>query len=263
MESLKKVVLKIDLIRVIYKYLRFWGGPYRCNVCSTQLRRFFPVSIDLRQRAKASGFPYEFSRMETLNFEQCNCPFCLASDRERLYLMYLEQYATENDNSILEFAPHPPAAKLLKEKYQHYKTADLMRKDVDIQLDICDMKEIKDNSFDFVLCSHVLEHVSDCDKAMREILRILKPDGQAIIMVPLFWDVKSTLEDPSHNTDELRLKHYAQEDHVRLFARQDFLDRLNKAGFKINQLLPSSFDQKKVKEYAIADNSILYVCSKN
>ncbi len=125
------------------------------------------------------------------------------------------------------------------------------------------MKELQNNSYDFVICSHVLEHVSDPDKALREIFRILRPEGTAIIMVPLFWDVLATVEDESHNTDELRLKHYGQNDHVRLFSRQDFLDRLNESGFKVTQLRPTKFDQQKIKENAIADNSILYVCSKN
>ena len=187
----------------------------------------------------------------------------LSSDRERLYLIYLEKYLRRNDKkySILDFAPNPVFSKRLRRSSHLYTSADLFRKDVDIIIDICDMKEIRDSSFDIVICSHVLEHVPDPDKAMRELFRIMRPEGKAIIMVPLFWDVKETVEDIKHDTNELRLKHYGQDDHVRLFSRQDFLNRLNVAGFKVEQLLPTEFDQKKIKQNAISDNSILYVCS--
>jgi SAM-dependent methyltransferase len=129
-------------------------------------------------------------------------------------------------------------------------------------MDICDMKDIQDNQLDLVICSHVLEHVPDPDKALREIFRILRPGGKAILMVPLFWDVKDTIEDKAHDTDELRLKYYGQDDHVRLFSRIDFLNRLDTAGFSVAQLRPPDFDQKKIKENAIASNSILYICQK-
>jgi len=91
----------------------------------------------------------------------------------------------------------------------------------------------------------------------------MRPTGKAIIMVPLFFDVKATAEDVRHTTEALRLKHYGQDDHVRLFSRNDFLTRLNGAGFSVQQLLPSDFDQEKIKQNAISNNSILYVCSKS
>lgn len=255
----------MKLFETLYKYLRFWGGEYRCNICSTRVRKFFPLSSDLQRRAKANGFLFDFKRLETLNYEQCNCPFCMSSDRERLYILYLEKYlsSTTKRYSILDFAPNAAFSKLLRARNYDYTSTDFYRADVDIRMNICDMKEVLDNQFDFVICSHILEHVPDPDKAIREVLRILKPEGKAIIMVPLFWDVKETIEDPSHNTDELRLRYYGQDDHVRLFSRNDFLNRLHTAGFKISQLKPDDFDPHDIRENAIAENSILYVCQKN
>jgi 2-polyprenyl-3-methyl-5-hydroxy-6-metoxy-1,4-benzoquinol methylase len=124
------------------------------------------------------------------------------------------------------------------------------------------MKEISDGSFDFIICSHVLEHVPSPEEALKEIFRVMRTDAKAIIMVPLFWDVKATIEDPAHTTDALRLKYYGQDDHVRLFARHDFLHRLKNAGFHVDELRPSEFEEKEVRENAISDNSILYVCTK-
>src|SRR5687768_14211116 len=198
----------MSILKKVYKYVRFWGGPYRCSVCLSRTKEFFPLSADLQRKAKSNGFAYDFRRMETLNYDQCNCPFCLSSDRERLYIIYLEEHFNDSRKtySILDFAPNMDFSRRLRKKNYNYSSTDLYRDDVDLRMDICDMKEIQDNQFDLVICSHVLEHVPDPDKALKEIFRILRPGGKAIIMVPLFWDVEDTVEDESHNTDELRLK---------------------------------------------------------
>src|SRR6218665_443045 len=95
------------MISLTIKYLRFYGGSYVCNVCKKPVRKFYPFSNSLERSAKVAGFPYSFKRMETLNYENCNCPFCLSSDRERLYLLFLESYFSKNPGrfAILDFAP--------------------------------------------------------------------------------------------------------------------------------------------------------------
>ena len=248
------------------KYIRFWGGALHCNICNRPLRKFFPFSTDLQQAARTHGFPYDFRRMETLNVDQCNCPFCLSNDRERLYLIFLLAYLQKNPGKfrLLDFAPSPKFSKRLRSLPQiDYTSADLLRDDVDVQVDICDLSLFGDNSFDIIICSHVLEHVSDADKAMRELARVLKPDGWAIIMVPLFWDVSETIEDSAYNNAALRTRHYGQYDHVRLFSHDDFIARLSAAGFNVRQVTPGSLDPEQIRKNAIAANSILYVCTLN
>ena len=253
------------ILKLLYKYFKFWGGAYKCIICNTRVRKFFPFSNDIQKNARSQGFPYDFRRIETLNFEQYNCPFCMASDRERLYLIFLEKYFQDQSKKyfILDFAPSPAFSRKLRKISQiNYVTADFFRNDVDLQVDICNMEKIGNDHFDFIICSHILEHVPYPDHALREILRIIRPGGLAIIMVPLFWDVLETVEDAAHTTDKLRLRYYGQEDHVRLFSRVDFLKRLNSAGFSVQELRPSDFDQRKLKENAIAENSVLYICGK-
>jgi len=134
---------------------------------------------------------------------------------------------------------------------------------MDLKLDICNMSSIANDRFDFIICSHILEHVPSPEKALEEMHRILKPGGNAIIMVPLFWDVKETAESPDHVTEEERWKNYGQDDHVRLFAKQDFLNRIKKAGFNIKEFTVKDFESSEIDRNAISSNSILYVAHKS
>ena len=45
----------------------------------------------------------------------------------------------------------------------------------------------KDNTFDFIVCSEVLEHIIDYQSALSEINRILKPQGKLAVSVPKFF----------------------------------------------------------------------------
>jgi SAM-dependent methyltransferase len=255
----------ISWIRTSLTYIRFYGGYFRCNVCKRPVRRFFPFSKQLLRTAKEAGFPYDFRRMETLNFDNCNCPFCLSSDRERLYLLFLHNYLQECNTliSILDFAPNAAFSRALKKVPMiEYASADLYRDDMYRRLDICSMSTVEDNTFDILICSHILEHVDHPEKALSEIYRVLKATGIAIIMVPLFWDVKGTVENKHDDTDQSRARYYGQNDHVRLFSRNDFLNRISGASFLVREWNTTNFKTTDVRRLAIAGNSILYICSK-
>src|SRR5688500_17328773 len=119
----------MSFLRSIIKVLRFYGGRYHCIVCGRRVRAFFRFSYDLERMTKSHGFPYDFRRMETLNFDKCNGPFCLSSDRERLYLIYLEKiFETEKRCfKILDFAPSVTFANNLRSRPNVvYTSADLM-----------------------------------------------------------------------------------------------------------------------------------------
>jgi ubiquinone/menaquinone biosynthesis C-methylase UbiE len=99
-----------------------------------------------------------------------------------------------------------------------------------VKMDITDI-QYPDESFDTVICNHVLEHVSDDRKAMREFYRILKKDGWAVLLVPIA-DIDKTYEDFSITTEAGRLKAFGQGDHVRKYGR-DYIDRLKSVGFNV------------------------------
>ena len=114
-----------------------------------------------------------------------------------------------------------------------YKTCDLFRADVDFRVDICAI-DLPDQSFDLVVCVHVLEHVPDDRMAMAELRRILRPSGLAVVMVPMEEGLDETYENPAIVSRRDRLIHFGQEDHVRYYGR-DIRDRLRDAGFSIRE----------------------------
>ena len=101
------------------------------------------------------------------------------------------------------------------------------------KLDITDV-DLPNESVDVMLCSHVLEHIPDDHKAMTELLRVLKPGGYVIALVPLYIDLEKTYEDPSITNQKMRALHFDQSDHVRKYG-PDFVTRLQIAGFSVEQ----------------------------
>jgi ubiquinone/menaquinone biosynthesis C-methylase UbiE len=117
-----------------------------------------------------------------------------------------------------------------------------------------------DNSFDVIYCSHVLEHVPEDRKAMRELARVLKPTGWAVLAVPVIRD--KTFEDPKITSPADRLRVYGQEDHVRAYG-QDFADRLRESGFDVTvDPFARGLSEEMVQRYGLSREDI-YFCRKH
>jgi predicted SAM-dependent methyltransferase len=270
MKSLRQILYEytpqtvINLIgqfnRIIYK-----GRDYRCPICLSDLRLFYPLPDYFRVNLEINGRIYTVHDFETMNFEDYMCPVCRCSDRERLYALYLKmRYEDLKDNeTLVHFAPEKSLSKYVKQiKERNYRTADLNMKDADERLDITNMKSYEADSVDCFICSHVLEHVQDDRKALQELFRILKPSGWGILMVPLIPALDKTYEDFTKITEEERLKHFGQEDHVRVYSKNDFLQKLKNSGFFIHQLDKDYFGKDVFNKCGISEKSILYVVEK-
>jgi SAM-dependent methyltransferase len=159
---------------------------------------------------------------------------------------------------VLHIAPEQCFEERFK-KLQHidYVTADL---ESPLANHKCDVQNLPfgDNEFDLVLCNHVLEHVDDDRRAMREILRVMKPGALAILLVPLEFTRTITYEDPTITSPKERAKHFLQYDHKRLYGT-DFPERLRKVGFEvplINYL--DEVDEHLRSRYALPANEFMY-----
>jgi len=140
----------------------------------------------------------------------------------------------------------------------------------DLQMDltsICFADEVFDvvlashvEVFDVVLASHVLEHIVDDRKAMREISRVLKTDGWAILQVPINAEV--TYEDPSIENPIERERVFGQFDHVRIYGK-DYYDRLREAGFTVHrEKLPTQLNQSTVHRLGLLQDEEIILCTK-
>ena len=245
------------------KLPRYLGSKYQCPVCGTGLREFKPMWKSYWRDLEIFSPVHGKKEMETFNTAAYTCPRCDASDRERLMAIYLDKVFAKFDPTrrcrLIEFAPADGLPRIFaRYPFIDYRSADLTRPDVDEHVDLTALT-YPDRSVDVLLCSHVLEHVSDDRKAMREIRRVLKPDGFGILLVPLIVGLEETHEDPSFDTLELRWKYFGMGDHVRQYGKRDFIERLEAAGLSVDQVGIEHFDAEAFRRAGIADNSILYV----
>jgi SAM-dependent methyltransferase len=189
------------------------GRARYCPICEGSSRRFLPFGVVLREDAQ--------------------CPRCLALERHRLLWLFLSRRTDLFDGRpkrVLHVAPEFAFAPRLRKRLgESYLTADLENPRAMVKMDITRI-QFPDESFDVILCSHVLEHVSDDRQAMRELRRVLRSSGWAILLVPIFGE--RTFEDPSIVDPRERLKAFHQEDHVRLYG-PDYVDRLRDEGFEV------------------------------
>lgn len=255
------------LIRRI-KLPQYLGDRYECPVCATHLAAFKPLWKSYRRHTEEAGYVYPLSQVETFNVDAYSCPACDASDRERLYALFVEDEFRRNPPRrglrMVEFAPSPALQKKLRSyPFMEYRSADLFRNNVnDRRVDITNMHQYADGAFDIFLCSHVLEHIPDDRRAMRELHRILAEDGFGIVMVPLVHGVEQTHEDPAITTDQQRWKYYGSGDHLRQYGKTDFLGRLTAAGFVVERLTIDDFGADRFQRAGIAEDSVLYVVRK-
>jgi SAM-dependent methyltransferase len=251
-------------LRRKFQLSKYRGDAFRCPVCGVGLTAFKPGAASYLRMAHEHGYIYPLSAIETFNVDAYSCPSCDASDRERLYALYLDRVFSARDPArrcrLLEFAPSFGLSRKLRSySFVDYRSADLYRNNVDDRIDVTDMRGYADASFDIVLCSHVLEHVPDDRRAMGELHRILRPDGFAIVMVPLVHGVEETNEDPAIDTSALRWKYFGSDDHVRQYGKRDFADRLAAAGFAVERLGVDFFGAEAFRRAGIAADSVMYV----
>ncbi len=165
--------------------------------------------------------------------DRAQCPHCYSLERHRTLCQYLKNHTNlfKDTLSVLHFSPNPIIAKILSAQPNlDYYTSDLQGNHVRINLDITDIK-LPYESFDIIICYHVLEHIVEDRIALLELHRILKPTGYALIQVPYHPVNQFTLEDKNVTSPKERLRLYGQSNHVRYYGQADFEQRLTESGF--------------------------------
>jgi hypothetical protein len=243
------------------------NSQYKCPVCEKSVSEFLPISSYYEENRKKYGHPFTFEDSETMNSKHYQCPHCGAADRDRLYVLYLRRVLKEAPSEktirLLDIAPSNPLKSfLVKQPNIKYLSADKYMEDVDIVIDITDMHTIQEQAFDIFICSHVLEHVIDDRMALIELFRILKPGGIGILMVPINLELTQIDEDPNIHDIGERWRRFGQHDHVRLYSKRGFMERVEEAGFLVNQYGIDFFGAEEFFCCGISKKSVLYIVGK-
>jgi SAM-dependent methyltransferase len=253
--------------RTLRNRVKLINARHYCPVCESRVSAFLPLPEELLETQRKYGFPYEDADAETCNVAEYLCPSCEASDRDRLYALFLADYLTNLDNAeIVDFGPSTALSafirRAIKSKTIKYRTADLLTDNADDKVDVTNLQSYANDQFDCFICSHVLEHVPDDRKALRELHRILKPGAQAILMVPIILSLDEIDEDSSVTDEAERWRRFGQGDHIRLYSKRGFLERVREAGFEVHELGREFFGAELFERAGISRQSVLYVVEK-
>lgn len=208
----------------------YMGNKYLCNICNFKMSKFVKLE----------------------NQDQL-CPKCGSLGRTRRLWSLLENEI--QGKKILHFSP----SKSLKKKLEsldgiEYITTDYLGEfDAMKKLNIESIDE-PNEEYDLIICFHVLEHIENDTKAMEELQRILKQGGMCLIQTP-FKDGE-IYENDAIKTDEERLIHFGQEDHLRIYSVEGLINRLRNAGFK-SRLLEYNENKNNINGYSIDEKIIL------
>ncbi|MCK4284543.1 MAG: class I SAM-dependent methyltransferase [Candidatus Brocadiae bacterium] len=184
------------------------------------------------------------------------CPQCASDIRHRLLMasfIYVPQFQSASfllGKDILHFAPERHLQPFFRRVARKYATADLERAGVDLRFDISTMPTVRTESYDLVVACDVLEHVQDDQSALKEIHRVLKPLGTAVLTVPQKDNLRVTLEDPTITTPAGREKAFGEHNHLRIYGA-DFPLRVASAGFAVDTIGETSFSQSLVRRHVL------------
>ena len=212
----------------------------------------------MKKIAKFLPYGYGKQRANALS------PGTLSLERHRQMWLYLQNETNffTDKLKVLHIAPEQDFLRRFKKMDNlDYTSADLFSPIVDVKADILDLP-FEDNSFDVIICNHVLEHIVDDRKAMSELYRVMKSGGWGILQVPMKNSLEKTYEDFTITDPKERQKHFGQYDHVRWYG-MDYFDRLRSVGFEADiNFYSQKFSEADIKRFGLNKNEILPVVRK-
>ena len=228
--------------------LWYIGKGKECPLCGCRRRKFLPYGY-VTQR------------------ENALCPNCLALERHRTLWLWLLRESDIGRGAValprlLHVAPEVALMRKFHKIYAaqpaDYVTADLESPLADLHFDIQHIP-LEDESFDVVICNHIMEHVEDDRLAMREILRIMRKGGWGVILSPVDQQREKTFEDDTITDEAERTRIFGQYDHRRIYGR-DYAERLREADFEVYECDYANLIPAKEKElYALTDEPLYIV----
>ena len=229
--------------------LLYLGKGKQCPLCGCQRRKFLP-------------YGYDTSRENAL------CPNCLALERHRLLWLWLVRESDIGRGAMalpkmLHIAPEVALMRKFKKMYastpDRYVTADLESPLADMHFDVQQIP-LEAESFDAIICNHIMEHVEDDGKALRELYRIMRRGGWGVILSPVDLEREKTFEDDTITDPAERTRIFGQYDHRRIYGR-DYAARLREAGFEVYDIdYKNELSKAEQELYALPTDHLYIVC---
>ncbi len=254
--EIKKIIperLKYQIRLMLHK-----GKKYICPFCNYSSKDLSIIGGDIQilKEKQVIGGGARFG----------GCYKCGSSDRERLIYIYLKEktgiFNSDKNKNILHIAPEEHLSKkLLDFGFYKYICGDFFTEGYHYSSHVKNINVLnipfEDNTFDLIICNHVLEHIQEDSVAMKELQRVLKIGGQAILQVPISKNSVQTFEDFSVTEPKQREVLFGQFDHVRIYG-QDYVNRLKNAGFKVSRINISN----EYIEYGLNIEEDIFICKK-
>ena len=229
--------------------LLYLGKGKQCPLCGCQRRKFLP-------------YGYVTSRENAL------CPNCLSLERHRLLWLWLVRESDIGRGAMalpkmLHIAPEVALMRKFKKMYastpDRYVTADLESPLADMHFDVQQIP-LEAESFDAVICNHIMEHVEDDHKALSELYRIMRRGGWGVILSPVELEREKTFEDDTITDPAERTRIFGQYDHRRIYGR-DYAARLREAGFEVYDIdYKNELSKAEQELYALPADHLYIVC---
>lgn len=229
----KQLLFKYEhLFRNIY-YLRYIGKQHKCNICNAELRAFVGIKSD---------------RL---------CPKCGSLERTRRLWEIVRDSFLNDSPAVLDFSPSRNMYRKMKKTVKNYVTTDLSGDFIsDHSYNIKNI-DCNNETFDLILCYHVLEHIDEDEKAMSELYRVLKMCGHCVIQTP--FKEGNIYENSAITSAEDRELHFGQSDHVRIYSVAGLKDRLQRTGFEVEV---RHFREEEANYHGFAANETVLICKK-
>lgn len=217
---------------ILYQFYK--RNNFQCNICDKGLRKFIP------------------------HHEDKLCPNCGSLSRTRRLWTILQTEFLKEGTKILDFSPSRSLYRVLKKRFSiAYSSTDLSGDFLsDYHYDITRI-DSQNETYDVIICYHILEHIENDSLAMRELWRVTKNGGCCIIQTP-FKD-GSIYEDNSIKSPKERLKHFGQKDHVRIYSVNGLKQRLTDIGFRVEI---REYHEEIDNTFGYQTNEIVLICTK-
>jgi SAM-dependent methyltransferase len=247
LQRFPRIKLSVAILEILLglRAILFVGPKYICPCCGWRLRAFTSGGVSLKER------------------ELSYCPRCNSKARHRRIWLFLEEHTNLFIDSLRLFEVAPKfcfARSFRKMSNLSYVTGGLQQHlETMIRMDLTAVP-ISFNSFDALICVHVLEEITRDGLAMSEMFRVLKPGGWAVVTVPTNMG-EATYEDPSIVAPQDRKRAFGEPAHVRVYG-YDLADRLRSSGFAVTVDLAEDIPLQKRARYGLRVDENIFFCRK-